>query len=219
MTYAQITAERKFKCGLCHKETTTTNAMRVHYFRKHQGIRVFEKREAMTRKEINNRYWKKVKAKKNKRNMELRRKAKNVRDYFDECDAKKYGVFSTIRNEDLFLSLKDSGIENSGQGVFAETAFRKGDIITKYEGRIWRKKPTDEVELKYTYQFNNGKYLVGINEPKEGMGLGSFVNRPNRGAKANVCFFESNQKVFIEVFQDIKKGDELLCHYGKGFKI
>jgi len=63
------------------------------------------------------------------------------------------------------------------------------------------------------------QYLLGINEPNHGMGLGSFANRPNKGAMANICFFESKQKIFIEVLEDVKIGDELLCHYGKGFKI
>ena len=217
MTYAQIVSRNKIKCGLCSKKTTNANAMRVHYHRKHRGISCFEKAEVMSRKEINRRYWEKSKAKKEEHDKEMRRKNKNVREYYDEGDAKKLGIFTTEANQSSTVSLKDSSIKNAGKGVFAETDFRLGDVITKYEGKIQKSTPSDDMKLKYTYQLKNGNYLVGITKPRESMGLGSFVNRPNRGTVANVCFFQSGQKVFIEAKQDIKKGDEILCYYGKGY--
>ena len=193
--------------------------MRVHYNRKHTGIRVFEKRGVMSRKEINKRHREKVKMKKEDNEKTKREQNLKNRDYFDEDDARKQGIFLYITSKRSVISLGDSCIKKAGKGVYADTDFKVGDIITKYEGRVQKLRPRDRLKLNYTYQLRSGNYLVGIDVPKVNKGLGSFVNRPDRGGVANVCFLETGQEVFIEAKREIKKGDELLCHYGRGYII
>jgi SET domain-containing protein len=149
-----------------------------------------------------------------------------------------YGTLSFINQG---LEVKTSNIEHAGMGLFARKLFKKGDIITEYDGDDITKEDAHMLINEYgiircshmrSYS-NQGAQIVidGLREPINGRGGGSFINHKPK-QHCNCVFWEPSRnifyklntetrtklvlnRVFIRARQDIHINDELYIHYGK----
>ena len=104
-----------------------------------------------------------------------RHKAKERhRPLFDIHIATYHGAFGCT---DPIVVYKKSSIPKAGNGVFATTDIKKGDIITIYSGEMVDGEPIDS---EYAIKLQDGSYVIGNSTPKIGHGLGSFMSRESR---------------------------------------
>jgi hypothetical protein len=115
--------------------------------------------------------------------------------------------------------------------VFANVNLVQDQVITWCDGTLHSHQSTDIVQNQYTIEIAQQKqkgvdtpsslFLWGNQHPKLGRGLGTFINRPKRGQRANCIFdVDSNRKiVWIKAIKNIKKDKELVLSYGRGFRI
>lgn len=100
----------------------------------------------------------------------------------------------------------------TGLGLFADSAFKKGDLVVLYTGeRI----TSDEADRR------GGKYLFDVNskwtiDGKGRENIARYINhscRPNCEPEVN----ERNMKISIHAKRNIKPGEELTYDYGKEY--
>lgn len=129
--------------------------------------------------------------------------------------------------------VRQSSIENIGNGLFATEAISKGSIISEFRGKLL--KPTDNVDnLKSLIRFGNGYYLEcyadnvassandPIQFPSTRRKLYETLNKTepfyhlNPKAKLNsyIKLNENKYRAFLVATTDIKKDEEVFCHYG-----
>jgi uncharacterized protein len=101
---------------------------------------------------------------------------------------------------------------SAGLGLFATTAYKKGDLVTEYTGQIISEAEANRRGGKYLFELNDHWTIDG----KARSNLARYINhscRPN-------CYPELNAdetKVFIYAKKNIAAGDELTYHYGKNY--
>lgn len=204
----------------CIKVYATVASLQRHCQRRHGGLQVFGRIDPIPVETIREQKRKYDKAY-CERNSKRARTAKSLhpREPYDMDDADTRGVFKS--DLDALVEYRPSLIPNAGNGVFAKVELRKGDIITWFAGELAFEAATDS-----TYTIRIGDcYLNGISEPKQGEGLGSFINREERGDRATckncefVCFGVGSHPVYVEVTKDIPAGYELYTTYGRGYRI
>jgi hypothetical protein len=123
---------------------------------------------------------------------------------------------------------KASNIPDAGYGVFVmrDKQIEKDTVLTEYSGV---KLSADRLSVLQKYSDSSyqnkdvqvGRYLSydyirGIEEPEIGQGMGSFINRPPKGGKANVKFHYALDKLWIQAISVIKQGSELYICYNSG---
>ena len=82
-----------------------------------------------------------------------------------------------------------------------------------------------------TYASSRNSFIIGSTEPQIGWGMGSFVNHTNDSKNANCELVEEQSiviypisrqnkcnmfRMWIKTTREIKRGEELFIHYGKG---
>lgn len=129
--------------------------------------------------------------------------------------------------------VKDSNIKGIGKGLFAKTEINKGSIIVEYKGKL--KKQSDKMtNARSNIYFNDGCILeCSIND------LASYANdainfteerrklmkslkseepfyKKHENAKINaeIKINDNLHRAFLIANQDIKKDEEIYCHYG-----
>jgi hypothetical protein len=123
------------------------------------------------------------------------------------------------------LYLHISGAPNSGLGVFTRKIIRKGQIITKFEGKKIDSlqfndlKTTRNNKLKYVFYWNKQSIFLGSDTPEEGKGLGSFINNggKNKVGDNNCELCVKEGQVFVRTTKDINSYHELFMAYGSGY--
>jgi SET domain-containing protein len=147
---------------------------------------------------------------------------------FDIDDCLAQGIPNTSKSviEVKASSLQTIAGPSAGQGVFATKDIPKGSYVTAYEGRVISIRPGDST---YCCALSNSNYIDGIRAPQHKMGVGSLVNRcsgkkKNGGGwwnrEPNIRFQEEqNNKLYIFSVKNIKAGSELLCRYGRGYRM
>lgn len=117
----------------------------------------------------------------------------------------------------------------NGLGIFSNKVFKKGDIITWYNGFIVNYKNLKKYKYnKYVIEYkslNIKKYIIGNSDVKniKGKGLAQFANDAiyiNLTGKTNNSYFNQNGRyIFLLASKDIKKHDEILASYGMNYWI
>jgi len=175
ITFVQAKDNRWF----CPDDGCDYTTDKIGYLRKHVGrhhdFRITSVSSWYLTKEQKKSLKNKADRERNRRNSK-----KKQRQLFDIDTALCRGVFGC---EDPILLCKKSSIPTAGNGVFANTDIRKGDVITVYSGERVDEKPKCP---EYVIQLQDGSYLFGNSDRQVGNGLGSFINRLS--AKKNCEF-------------------------------
>lgn len=130
-------------------------------------------------------------------------------------------LMPTISDDRLLIKVSD--IKDAGYGVFANTDFRKGQIITYYRGPVisktlLEKKKTENVKyITHARQFvpglliqignvsDDGEWIINPSAELEEDGVGPYINDPREADKINVAFknldTRENQDIFISTFK------------------
>ena len=111
-------------------------------------------------------------------------------------------------------------IDNAvGWGLFAKRAFKKGEFIVEYAGKV-RKRRRDDVKNAYCFEYVIAPHIATrytIDARDQG-GLGRLINhsdKPNlRSALATV---DSISHVILIAMEPIPKGAQLLYDYGADY--
>ena len=123
------------------------------------------------------------------------------------------------------LTIKPSQIENSGNGLYAknpmkpanEIIFKKGQVITKYNGEI-----IDEEEVVERYSDYTPPYVVKLSNDRyedgaKFRGIGALANtNPNNN---NATISVSHNGASIKATKNIKNGQEIYLSYGRAYRL
>lgn len=116
--------------------------------------------------------------------------------------------------------VKTSLIEGAGLGVFAATDLLKGDWVTRYEGAVVKEKPENPYVMAL---IGTDKFIDGLKIPRQGKGVGSFINREVRmkGMKRRNCRFcqIDKHRIYIQMVKNVKAGEELYTTYGHHYRL
>ncbi len=111
------------------------------------------------------------------------------------------------------VQVKRSGVH--GKGVFANQAFKRGDVIIEYKGEIitWeealRRHPHDPADPNHTFYFHiDDEYVI------DGKYKGNAAKWINHACSPNCEADQQGKRVFIKAKRAIKPGDELFYDYG-----
>lgn len=127
------------------------------------------------------------------------------------------------------VSVAPSGIPNAGNGLFAERAFCRGDVVTFMDGYTLSDR---DVRDREPHQLSHVRTLMthflvidGLKEPFEGAGGGSFAN-DSLCPKRNNARFETwrcddlsrfNTVIVLRAKRDISRGEEIFVSYGSTY--
>lgn len=164
------------------------------------------------------------------------------KEYRDLLDYKRI-LKSTPNKSKLSVTLKKT--KDKGVGLYATKDIKKGDIIAYYKIKIFRLKnyesPTDSVYTFGVYKKNGDDYkrLIGdidlnsfllpvdnitywapfANEPSVGQRVNAEVDENIKGNYKNkTCSKVGESNIYLlKASRDIKKGDEIMWYYGKGY--
>lgn len=132
------------------------------------------------------------------------------------------------------MSVRPSGIPDAGLGLFADTKFRCGDIITYYDGHWLTRREAEALASKTHLRTLSSSYsaIDGLRTPIPGRGGASFAN-DGRDALCNNSTFHTwilNGKagepdpifpelnlVVLRAKRDINMGEEILVSYGRQY--
>jgi hypothetical protein len=205
-----------YQCGLspCKVVRTTQQSMRNHYHKDHDRYPCNFSGLPKEKKEIDADY----RAKKKEQEGNTTLPVEPVRrPIYLKRHADIHGAYNTPGSK---IEIKQSLNKRAGLGVFVTSDFLEGDLITKYEGRKSAKyKGTGE----YSIQLYGDMFINGIETAIEGRGVGSLVNKPNRGKRPNSYYHEVGKGktllVYVAAKKDIPSGTELLCSYSKEYRL
>lgn len=118
------------------------------------------------------------------------------------------------------LEVKESGIPNSGMGLFTKVFIPKGTRIVEYKGRIttWKEVKNDTTN-GYLYTINRN-YVIDARPNMDA--LARYANDARgmsrvKGITNNCDYVNEGLKAYIEAKKDIPAGSELLVGYGKEY--
>ena len=121
---------------------------------------------------------------------------------------------------DHMLTVKTSGIPNSGKGLFTTGLIPKGSFITEYIGKIttWKDADHDDGNNAYIYYVNRNHVIDG----KGSTALAQYANdgsgfKKIKGLKNNSEYQVHKKKVYIVAKKDIQPGEEIFVAYGKDY--
>jgi hypothetical protein len=127
------------------------------------------------------------------------------------------------------VTVKQSLIPNSGNGLFACKDFGKGEVICTYGGSLIDSAEAQYENPMYMVSFENGKgyKLMGDNR---GGDLGHFANAVHpsfpgvvQNARFELAFGEKTRllnergRFKVVAVKPIKQGEEIIVNYGNGY--
>lgn len=213
-----------YKCEYenCSAKYSKLNSLRQHAKRSHSvKISVLKRKcvsleqKRLKQREYTSRH--REKKRMEKRSRRLRRKTLYSR--FGTEEANRYGVFGC---RTPLLEYKLSKIEGAGNGVFALYNFQAGDIVSWFSGSAEATKIDDG---SYSIAMSNGLVMNCIQTPIKGQGMGSFINREDRSlskSRKNCAIIEclnEKHRLYLEIINPVKQGDELYTTYSRGYRI
>ena len=121
------------------------------------------------------------------------------------------------------LSIKKSRLPNSGNGLFAEKPFKKGEVVAMYSSEETKDPENDEDKSGYGWTTKKG-YIVDAASTQSGMGRWSnMCRKQNQRSKLckgnNVIGVTSRNpvKVQFKALKNIQRGDEIYVSYGRDY--
>ncbi|WP_455209700.1 SET domain-containing protein [Kaarinaea lacus] len=98
-------------------------------------------------------------------------------------------------NDHPLVVVKQSKIH--GNGLFAKTNIKAGEIIGEVKG-----KPTKK----------DGPYVLWMDNAKQGFEVSCILKYINHNQKANACYYDD---LTVVALRDIRKGEEITHNYGE----
>ena len=118
------------------------------------------------------------------------------------------------------LSVKQSGIPNTGKGLFTDDAIAGGTIIVEYTGEVttWVS-VKDDWQNVYIYFINEDYVINAKNHPEA---YARYANDAEglmnvKGLGNNCEFANIDGRVYIKSIKDIAAGEEILVGYGNDY--
>ena len=149
----------------------------------------------------------------------IRKQCAIVNATADLRELRQRGVFGSSRDD---LVYANSTIPGGGKGLFANRNYQAEELITIYEGKTYateaEKATVSKNAKRYALDLPDGGWLVGLQSPIEGKGLGSFINRINTKSQRN-CRLQleaDGNTVVVITTKKVCKGTEFLTCYKKG---
>ncbi|KAF0708062.1 hypothetical protein AaE_013370 [Aphanomyces astaci] len=120
------------------------------------------------------------------------------------------------------VKIDDSMVPGAGRGLFANVHLPTGDICTVYDGENVYQEPTDHEYACQLGVVTTKSWLMGLKDPVDGRGLGSFVNRETRGRSGclkNCQLTRSGNAICIKILKYVKANKDLFAVYGLGYRL
>lgn len=102
------------------------------------------------------------------------------------------------------------GRSSAGLGLFATRAFKKGERIIEYFGRVISKEEEYTSKSKYLFEVNSRKTIDGTTRE-------NFARYINHSCKPNCEPNIVKGRVWIDAIKGIKEGEELSYDYGEEY--
>jgi len=102
------------------------------------------------------------------------------------------------------------GRSSAGLGLFATRAFKKGERIIEYFGRVISKEEEYTSKSKYLFEVNSRKTIDGTTRE-------NFARYVNHSCKPNCEPNIVKGRVWIDAIKGIKAGEELSYDYGEEY--
>ena len=99
---------------------------------------------------------------------------------------------------------------SAGLGLFATRAFKKGERIIEYFGRVISKEEEYSSKSKYLFEVNSRKTIDGTTRD-------NFARYINHSCKPNCEPNIIRGRVWIDAIKNIKVGEELSYDYGEEY--
>jgi uncharacterized protein len=120
-----------------------------------------------------------------------------------------------------FLFLKKSNLPNAGKGLFTKKEIPKGIRIVEYKGKLRKWKDVKHLDGHNVYLMYLSRNAV-IDAQAATRSLARYANDANgfvkvEGLRNNSEYVSEGKRCYIESIRSIKKGEEILAGYGKGF--
>ena len=134
------------------------------------------------------------------------------------------------------IVIRRSTIDGAGNGLFADTLFSKGAIVTEYQGvEIARDDihHVDKAWKHFGFKSRNhvipyakgkgilGPIIIGLSDRRDAnlrhLGGGSFLNDPRDRTHINCVYKDGANRVFIKSTREILQGEELFVSYGRTY--
>ena len=116
------------------------------------------------------------------------------------------------------VRIANSAIPGAGKGLFAEEDIKRGSFILPIEGPRITVAEMEEIENDYLLEINDG-----TGDCIEVEGEARYANDAKgrsvvEGVVNNAQFVSlEDHSMYLEATRSIKKGQEILVHYGKGY--
>lgn len=113
--------------------------------------------------------------------------------------------------------LKQRGV--SGRGLFAAHVIEKGEIFGRYSGPLLTKKQTKHLtDNAYLFEVIDARgaqlWVIDGSDPARSSAL-RYINHAESHADQNALFEQINEGVYGRATQTIRRGQEILAHYGE----
>ena len=218
--------EGMYKCQNCDKVCRLFDSLKRHYKRHHSDVKIKKRANLTEAQKAERKRTQYEKQKTLRRRQATKRKASEALQLLNRpytCDdALTYGKMTNSNVEFKLVECKDSLIDGAGIGVFACVDLMVNDIVTFYSGEFVQKQPEKPELVEYSIEVAGG-FLLGLQTPAEGQGLGSFLNRESRRDKkwknCEMILNEDTNTVFVRVTKTIRAGQELYTCYGYGYRM
>lgn len=133
---------------------------------------------------------------------------------------KSYITYNSIdAEEEDYLYIKSSLIENAGNGLFTAIEIFKNEIISIFKGEI-----LEYQEAQIRVNKNEDRYFINLlnGSIMDSMHVKCFAKYANDAFKSKFknnakISLDDNDNVCLKATQNIKSGEEIFCDYGKNY--
>ena len=125
-------------------------------------------------------------------------------------------------NEEDYLYIQKSQIENSGNGLFTAIEIYKEEIISVFKGRILTKNEAASIVL-----LNNDKYFINLLDGTilDSNTVDCFAKYANDSNGFTKSMYKNNSKIALDesnnvcliATKNIKSNEEIFCSYGQKY--
>ena len=135
--------------------------------------------------------------------------------------ARNYGNYHpNNNNQSLVLRLSEMYTDRvNPRGLYTgmNEIYEEGDVITTYPATSGEVTQYQKDHYSMARKKNQSN-VIGLIEPIEGLGMGSFINSPYKSSKkANCRWLLHNDILYIIAKTNISYNTELLMHYYQGY--
>ena len=125
-------------------------------------------------------------------------------------------------NEEDYLYIQKSQIENSGNGLFTAIEIYKEEIISVFKGKI-----LTNIEAEAIVKLNNDKYFINLLDGTilDSNTMNCFAKYANDSTGFIKSKYKNNSKISLDeadnvcliATKKIKSNEEIFCSYGKKY--